>query len=574
MWDTLAGTGTAPMRLMEDVDMSFDPSWTPTLPGPWMQDRAHNPQPNSLVAQELYPSGFNRGFEETCSRYGTLIDRLAMSTVNGFTYHQPQPFDMPGPDGPKSPEQLGAEFGRRVGVAGAVFKERIWNEDLARWDSELKPASLRKHMDLNAVDLASVDTATLRSHIERCAEHLEEMVYQHHRFNLSALLPVGDFLLQASAWTGMAPPMLFDALGGASPISSLVSPEISKAVAAIKADSVASSLVVGGDHDDATNRLHDLRERCPEVDAYVAATGYRLVDGFDVTRRTFAECPELILGKLAAGVMADPNAASTRAATFAATVRQQVPAEHQSTFDSLLQEARSVYRLRDERGIFSDISAFGLMRLAMLELGRRLTAQGRLADPEEVLDASFVELLAMIDGSASPTSVELAARAAQRATLTLSGSPRFLGPPMPEPPSVEGLPPDMARLMAAVGFMIDGILGELPEAAGDARLIQGIPVGTTVYEGRAHVVHDFEDLFGLEEGDVLVTSATGEAFNAMIHLVGAIVTDHGSFACHAAIMARELGFPAVVGTTNASQRIPHGARVRVDGRSGQVLVLS
>ena len=74
------------------------------------------------------------------------------------------------------------------------------------------------------------------------------------------------------------------------------------------------------------------------------------------------------------------------------------------------------------------------------------------------------------------------------------------------------------------------------------------------------MVHNFEDLFDMEEGDVLVTPATGEAFNAMIHLVGAIVTDHGSFACHAAIMARELGFPAVVGTTNGSFRIPKASQ--------------
>ena len=86
--------------------MTFDPTWTPSVPGPWMQDRSHNPAPNTQLAQDIYPAGFNRGFEETCSRYGTLIDRLAMSTVNGFTYHQPQPFDMPGPDGPLSPEQL------------------------------------------------------------------------------------------------------------------------------------------------------------------------------------------------------------------------------------------------------------------------------------------------------------------------------------------------------------------------------------------------------------------------------------------------------------------------------------
>ena len=537
-----------------------------------MQDRAHNPQPNTLIAQSLYPAGFNRGFEETCHRYGTLIDRLAMTTVNGFTYHQPQPFDMPGPDGPKSPEELGAEFGRRVGVAAHAFEARIWNDDLLLWDTELKPASLRTHMKLYAVPLQRLDAAAFREHMEQCASHLEQMVYQHHRMNMSAVVPVGDFLLQTSGWTGIPPHSLFDALGGASPISSLVSPEMTDAVAAIKRDPAAKALVLGDGPAD--ERLAALRATTPEVAEYLAATGYRIVEGFDVTRQTLGECPALVLGKLAGALKVEHDAANERAGKFVAGVRERVPVEHRADFDSLLAEARKVYRLRDERGIFSDISAFGLMRLAMLELGRRLTERGRLEDPTEILDASYAELLAMADGGDLPTSTELRERGAQRVALTLSGSPRFLGPPMPEPPSVEGLPPEMARMMSAVGFMIDGILGELPEAGGDESMIQGIPVGSTVYEGRAHVVHKFEDLFDLQEGDVLVTPATGEAFNAMIHLVGAIVTDHGSFACHAAIMARELGFPAVVGTTNGSHRIPHGSRVRVDGATGQVSVLS
>ncbi len=551
--------------------MNFDPSWTQPLPGPWMQDRAHNPESCTLLAQSLYPTGFNRGNDETCAKYGTLIDRLAMSTVNGFTYHQPQPFDMPGPDGPKSPEELGVEFGRRVEIADHVFSARIWNDDLALWDTVLKPEAIRRHMELDAVDLRTLDQASLRSHIEQCAAHLEEMVYQHHRFNLSALVPVGDYLLHASKWTGISPVELFNTLGGASPISSQIPPEMGAAVKAINADSTAKALVTG-DGDPAV-RLQALCSHSCQVADYVAATRYRLVDGFDITRKTLGECPELILGKLACGLNADPQDAVARAHQYSWAVRLQVPHEHQDTFDSLLFEARTMYRLRDERGIYSDISAFGLMRQTILEVGRRLVRSGRLSSAQEVLDASYTELLTMVDGSATPTSAELQARAVRRVDLTLAGSPRFLGPPMPDPPSVEGLPPQMARLMSAFGFMIDGILGELPMPAGDTSTVFGIPVGTTTYEGRAHVVHDFEDLFKLEAGDVLVTPATGEAFNSMIHLVGAIVTDHGSFACHAAIMARELGFPAVVGTTNGSRRIPHGSRVRVDGRSGQVTVL-
>jgi pyruvate,water dikinase len=86
-------------------------------------------------------------------------------------------------------------------------------------------------------------------------------------------------------------------------------------------------------------------------------------------------------------------------------------------------------------------------------------------------------------------------------------------------------------------------------------------------------VRNFDELLLLDDGEVLVTTATGESFNAFLHLCGAIVTDHGSFASHAAIMGREMGIPAVVGCVNATKRIPAGARVRVDGSAGTVTIL-
>ena len=127
--------------------------------------------------------------------------------------------------------------------------------------------------------------------------------------------------------------------------------------------------------------------------------------------------------------------------------------------------------------------------------------------------------------------------------------------------------------MAAVGLTIDGVLGQLDEAAGDDSVIIGIPGNTGVYEGVARLIDQIDDLLDLEDGEIMVTKSTGEAFNSMLYLVGAIVTDHGSYACHAAIMAREIGFPAVVGTVNATQRIANGDRIRVDGSKGDVTIL-
>jgi phosphoenolpyruvate synthase/pyruvate phosphate dikinase len=86
------------------------------------------------------------------------------------------------------------------------------------------------------------------------------------------------------------------------------------------------------------------------------------------------------------------------------------------------------------------------------------------------------------------------------------------------------------------------------------------------------VVHSAAGLARVQEGDVLVTVATSPAFNVVLPLVGAIVTDRGGMLSHAAIVAREYGVPAVVGSGDATRRIPDGARVRVDGDAGEVAV--
>jgi pyruvate,water dikinase len=94
-----------------------------------------------------------------------------------------------------------------------------------------------------------------------------------------------------------------------------------------------------------------------------------------------------------------------------------------------------------------------------------------------------------------------------------------------------------------------------------------------VVEGPIKVVREIDDLFLLEPGDILVTPTTGEAFNSMLHLVSAIVTDHGSFASHAAIVSREMGIPCVVGSNDGTRRLESAKRVRVDGTSGEVTIL-
>ena len=396
------------------------------------------------------------------------------------------------------------------------------------------------------------------------------MVYQHHRFNMAAVFPVGDFILQTSGWTGRPPHSLFAALDGFSPISAALPEEMADAIAAIRASSEARELLDGSG--DAARRLADLRAAVPAVDDYLRTVECRILDGFEPVNPTLSEQPELVLGKLGAALRAKPGESQARAEAFAAELRSEVPEEHRAAFDEVLDDARANYRLRDERGVYSDVTAIGLLRLALLEIGRRAQARGHIAEAAHILDATTDEAVALLGSDAVPAE-ELSARGERRRALSAEGPPRYLGPPPPPPPSADELPPPLARLMSATGFMIGAILDQLDEPAGDDSSIVGLAASAGTYEGPARLISSIDDLLEIEPGDVVVAPTTGEAFNSVLHLVGAIVTDHGSHASHAAIVSREMGFPGVVGTVNATTRISTGDRIRVDGTLGEVTVL-
>jgi pyruvate,water dikinase len=106
-----------------------------------------------------------------------------------------------------------------------------------------------------------------------------------------------------------------------------------------------------------------------------------------------------------------------------------------------------------------------------------------------------------------------------------------------------------------------------------AKLI-GFPGAPGTVQGAARVLERPEDADALQPGEILVTTVTNVGWTPIFPRAAAIVTDVGAPLSHAAIVARELGIPAVVGTRDATQRIRTGDRLRVDGSAGSVELLS
>jgi pyruvate,water dikinase len=510
--------------------------------------------------QEMHPPAFKTGTNDFARFYGMIIDGIQIAYVNGFAYNQVL----------QAPE---ADLPARFERAEQVFARKLWREQLRDWDENRKPSSIATHRELQAVDPDNLSDAELVAHLTRSRDHHSAMITQHMRFTAGAVLPVGDFLAHVGDWTGLPPSELLDLMRGSSQVSAGGSDEMERLKRALSQDPAArEALASGGDPAQVLAGLRSLEgEAGAALSGYLDLVGNRLIDGFDIAEPSVLEMPDALLRAIRIAVSGEAQAASDIDARVA-EIRAQVPAAHQAEFDELLGEARLTYRLRDERGVYSDIWASGLMRRAALAAGRRVASRGRIAHPGHMLDAGLDEMCALVAGTGGPSADELARRAEYRATHTAKDVPPTLGPPKPPPPDLAGLPPSVGRVMRATFIALGHLFGS-SEAQHEEKILYGLAASKGVYEGPARRVSGPSEFGRIAKGDVLITESTTEAFNILLPLLGGIVTDNGGLLSHAAIVSREYGIPGVVGTREATERIADGVRVRVDGDAGEVTVL-
>jgi len=532
---------------------------TPPGPGPWELDPVHFPRPVTAYWAEMHPEPFSLGYGDFMAYYGLPLQTRLTAYPGGFCYGQMVPV---GPDA----------FPERVQRAAEVFEKKVWRDQAKEWEEVRKPAAVQAHREIQAVDPEQLSDEELVAYLRRCREHHAVMIRQHMAFTGTAVIPPGDFLVHTRAWTDLPTVKLLGLMRGASPISGGGSPQHAALVAAYRADPDARAALDADD--DAGALLERLRRESSAtgqaLNDYLDFVGFRLLDGFDLSGRYALEMPDVLLRSIKTAIDGTDEESDLDAQV--AEVRTHVPEEHRDEYDALLEEARIGYRIRDERGVYSDIWASGLMRRAAMAAGRRLAASGRVHDAEHIAFADINEMCAIVEGAATPTADELAARLTYHQTYTAKDAPPHLGDePMP-PPDPSQLPPPMQRVMAAVGVAIGEMFASSEEEHEDT-VIRGLPASSGVREGIARRVAGPADFDRIQQGDVLLTEATTEAFNILLPLLSAIVTDSGGALSHAAIVSREYGIPGVVGTRDATVQIPDGARVRVDGDAGSVTVL-
>jgi pyruvate,water dikinase len=549
-------------------------AWAPPGEGSWELDVSHFTRPVTRLFEDRFPPAIVTGFERGCARYGTLISYLEVRMVNRFAFSRVCPVDE-------------SELGARFETAGKVWRNREWRRQAAEWEGD-KRTAIERHLALQRVDLAALDDAALIEHLRAVDDHVGRMIVQHHAYNMAALIPTGDLLAHVARWSEgrVSHAEVLALLAGASSVSAdLRSPDARRLAKSI-AGSEAARRLLRLDEDDAApddleaaqalEALCDLDEEAGRhAREFLEHREYRLSEGLDPAAPTLREMPAVLWRAVrdCARYALETEPSDPGYPALLARCREVIPEEHRETFDGLLEEARATYHLRDERALYSDVWAWGILRSVCLEVGARLLRreEPRVVEPADALQASVDELASLLLDGEGPSVLELEQRGAYQRAYTTDDAPATLGPAPDPPPPLETLPPDVGRLMGAVMTVIGVTLagrGEKPPS--DAKVLNGHAASGGVYEGPAHVIASPRDVESMPRGAVLVVGASSSAFTMLAPLASAVIAEGGGLLSHVAIVCREYRIPCVVGCTGALERVTTGRRVRVDGTHGTV----
>ena len=244
------------------------------------------------------------------------------------------------------------------------------------------------------------------------------------------------------------------------------------------------------------------------------------------------------------------------------------------TLKTALDLALKMTPLTPDHHFYMDQGTYARMRLVLMGIGRKLVQLGGLSQPDDIMFLKYDELRKL---SAGVHAGNAAVSADARAVITqrraerekaFAVRPRLWAGTITEW-SMYGEP------YKQVLWDWPGIYERSKDAAKQpAGSVKGLGASAGVYEGTARVVDSPEQFDEVKKGEVLVCKMTSPSWVVLFTKIGGLVTDSGGALSHPAVVSREFGIPAVVGTRTATQTIRTGQRVRLNGASGLVEIIA
>lgn len=531
--------------------------------GFWQQDRMHFPEPLTLMDYSFVQMVHEHGFNRAATHYQLPI-RAAIRRFN--TYH----FDSMAPNVP--PEQMEAQ-GKLADAQVSPVIGRLGE----LWEQEWLPEVQACLATWRAYDLAGADTAALMAHFDWSAERIRRIWEIHFLVAMPMLLAISNFddfyrdlFGDEDAFQAYRLLQGFDnkTLESNRELWNLSRLAVADATVRAVFETVPVGEIVA-----ALEGTEAGRAFLGQLHAFLNEYGRR-GDTWGLRLPGWIEDPTSVLRNLKDYVQQpDRDLAAERAALIAERERlvaatrerlQGYPRQVVGQFEELLKAAQFANVLSEEHGFWIDFSTTYELRLVILEVGKRLAAAGVTDQPDDVFYLSVDEVRETAAGlpglKRQALVAERKAELAYAATLT---PPPFLGTPPAGPPPQDPMGRAIFKMFGGGPPPVSDVPSELRGSAGSPGKVTGT----------ARVIRTLDEADRVRPGDVLVTEFTAPPWTPLFATVSAVVTNAGGILSHCAVVAREYGIPAVVGTARATAVIKDGQTVEVDGNAGVVRIL-
>jgi phosphohistidine swiveling domain-containing protein len=529
----------------------------------WEREVMHVPGQATMLDIELQEIAITLGFNTGCVAYEMPV-RDEYLRINTYVYQSIAPVS----HDQAEMEALGKRCQEKLGAAIPG--------QLARWENESLPELERMYAYWDSFDLEGASEEALAAHFEKTLELLGRAWEIHFLTVFPSLISVSLFQ-----------DMYQEVFGGADEFEpqrlllgiETKTTEADRALHALSRKALAAPVVretletaAAADVPDELAGSDEGRAFLRELDGYLQEYGKRLRLFITFSTPSFVEDPTLMITALKDAISTpdrDPfeemeklasererliAAARERLASYPEAVREQ--------FEFLLNGASQGVVLNEDHNFAIDCRVNYEVRRVLVEAGRRLARLGAIADPTDVWHLRLDEIRQGLGSPGADLSDAATEQKAEQKRFAEVQAPPLLGTIPP------GQPPDNP-IARAIGRLFGGP----PKVSQDPSVIVGTPGSAGVARGRARVLRSLGDADRLGAGEVLVTETTAPPWTPLFARAAAIVTDSGGLLSHCAVVAREYGLPAVVGTKMATAAIRDGQLVEVDGDAGTVRLL-
>ncbi len=533
------------------------------LPGFWAFDKMHAPRPITPLSQDLVMATISRGFTQAQAEYDCPVVASSKAVHHYFylSFH-------PHPDPAEIEDRMTRYMGMVDKTVPLVGK---------RWQNEWLPLIRDRNEAERDVDYSAMSDEELFARYHEMTRWMEQMWYIHGHINFALIsgAALSDFyseVMQPADPTEAYQILQgyhtrpVDAAHGLWSLSRVVrnTPALAQIFDETPPRQLATQLATS----------QEGRDFLAQLDEYLYDFGWRSDAVYDLNDVPWRENPGIPLGNIARYVPMDDSHDPMIQFDRAVRQREQLTAKIRTAladdpaklaeFETLFDAAQYAYPLTEDHAFYIDQMGVVLLRRFVRALGERLAKRGSFDAGDDVM---FLYDREVRDAIANGTDLRalVATRKAELAAAAELSPPDALGTPPPPPQPGDFVDPFMDSLVSR-------LLGIKPPAEGeqDPDMIDGVAGSPGIYTGIARVVRSLDEAGDLEDGEIMVCEMTLPPWVPMFAIAGAVVADVGGVMSHCAIVAREFGVPAVVGSVNGTSRIQTGQTITVDGVGGNV----